>query len=392
MQDKNSLLEIENVKKYFPVREGVFKKVTGHVKAVDNVSLDVIEGETLGLVGESGCGKSTLGMTILRLLKPTKGRIFIEGEDTTPWFMGRFEAWSYIKENYIKRFDQLKDELGTEDQVIDNLEHQYDKDTAKLYFEQGKGVLERKFLSNLGKRKKDFRREAQIIFQDPYSSLNPRMRVRGIVAEGLLTHGIIKSNEVNDKVVEVLEKVCLSGEYLYRYPHQFSGGQRQRIGLARALALRPKLVIADEAVSALDVSVQSQILNLMKDLQKEFNLTYVFISHDLSVIEHISTRIAVMYLGKVAEVTKTENLFQKPMHPYTIALMSAIPIPDPEKKKKRIVLEGDVPSPLKPPSGCPFHPRCPIADKSICAVKVPDLIEKEPGHFVACHKAGEFNG
>ena len=392
MSDTKKLLEIENVKKYFPVREGVFKKVTGHVKAVNDVTLDVKPGETLGLVGESGCGKSTLGMTILRLLKPTAGRIFIEGEDTTPWYMSYTEALAYIKNNYAARFDILKDKLKSEDAVIKGLEHEFDKKTAKIYFENGKGALNKLMMEDIRQRRKAFRRNAQIIFQDPYSSLNPRMRVRGIIAEGLLTHNMIKPSQVDDTVAEILEKVGLSGEYLYRFPHQFSGGQRQRIGLARALTLRPKLIIADEAVSALDVSVQSQILNLMVDLQKEFKLTYVFISHDLSVIEHISTRIAVMYLGKVVEITDTQTLFNDPKHPYTVSLMSAIPVPDPEAKKDRIILEGDVPSPLNPPSGCAFHPRCPIADKKLCSQKEPILQSVGDRHQAACHFPGKFKG
>lgn len=389
MAEKKVLLEVENLKKYFPVKAGVFKRVVAQVKAVDDISFKVYEGETLGLVGESGCGKSTSGMSILRLLNPTAGRILIEDHDTTPWFMNSFEAKKYIKKTYVERFDELKTELGNEKKVIETLEKDIDKKYAQIYFKEGYQGLHEEMLSNIKEKRLFFRKNAQIIFQDPYSSLNPRMRIKNIIAEGMITHGITTSKEATEIVGDLLEKVGLSREYLYRYPHQFSGGQRQRVGIARALALKPKLVVADEAVSALDVSVQSQILNLMSDLQKEFNLTYVFIAHDLAVVKHISDRIAVMYLGKIAELTSKEKLFDNPLHPYTVSLMSAIPMPDPEYKKERVILQGDVPSPLNPPSGCRFHTRCPIA-KDICSKKEPPLKEVSPDHFVACHFPGEF--
>ncbi|BBE29986.1 peptide ABC transporter ATP-binding protein [Tepiditoga spiralis] len=389
MAEKKILLEVENLKKYFPVKAGVFKRVVAQVKAVDDISFKVYEGETLGLVGESGCGKSTSGMSILRLLNPTSGRILIEGHDTTPWFMNSFESKKYIKKTYVERFDELKNKLGNEKKVIETLEKDVDKKYAKIYFKDGYHGLHEEMLSNIHEKRLFFRKNAQIIFQDPYSSLNPRMRIKNIIAEGMITHGIADSKEATEIVGDLLEKVGLSREYLYRYPHQFSGGQRQRVGIARALALKPKLIVADEAVSALDVSVQSQILNLMYDLQKEFNLTYVFIAHDLAVVKHISDRIAVMYLGKIAELTSKEELFDNPLHPYTVSLMSAIPMPDPEYKKERVILQGDVPSPLNPPSGCRFHTRCPIA-KDICSKKEPPLKEISPDHFVSCHFPGEF--
>jgi len=318
----NNLLEVNNLKKYFPVKAGIFKRTVAHVKAVDDISFAVKEGETLGLVGESGCGKSTTGRTILRLLEATEGEVLFEGRDV----MGL-----------------NKSEL------------------------------------------REVRRDMQIIFQDPYASLNPRMTVADIVGEPLDIHNLAANKkERNNKVKEILENVGLGEEYMNRYPHEFSGGQRQRIGVARALAVDPKLIIADEPVSALDVSVQAQVVNLMQDLQKEFGLTYLFIAHDLSVVKHISDRVAVMYLGKIVELADKKELFRNPIHPYTQSLLSAIPEADPKKKKERIILEGDVPSPVDPPSGCRFHPRCPKAfDK--CPVIEPEFKEYGDGHYAACH-------
>ena len=317
-----NLLEVKNLKKYFPVKAGIFKRTVAHVKAVDDISFAVEEGETLGLVGESGCGKSTTGRTILRLLEATEGEVIFEGKNV---------------------MDLDKRELRA------------------------------------------IRRDMQIIFQDPYASLNPRMTVADIVGEPLDIHKLAKNKkERNEKVKEILENVGLGAEYMHRYPHEFSGGQRQRIGVARALAVDPKLIIADEPVSALDVSVQAQVVNLLQDLQKEYGLTYLFIAHDLSVVKHISDRVAVMYLGKIVELTDKKELFNNPMHPYTQSLLSAIPEADPRKKKDRIILEGDVPSPVDPPSGCRFHPRCPKAFEP-CSVKEPEFKEYGKGHFAACH-------
>lgn len=317
-----NLLEVRNLKKYFPVKAGVFKRTVAHVKAVDDISFAVKEGETLGLVGESGCGKSTTGRTILRLLEATEGDVIFEGKN-----------------------------------VMD---------------------LDKKALRAI-------RRDMQIIFQDPYASLNPRMTVADIVGEPLDIHKLAKNKkERNEKVKEILENVGLGAEYMNRYPHEFSGGQRQRIGVARALAVDPKLIIADEPVSALDVSVQAQVVNLLQDLQKEYGLTYLFIAHDLSVVKHISDRVAVMYLGKIVELTDKKELFKNPIHPYTQSLLSAIPEADPRKKKDRIILKGDVPSPVDPPSGCRFHPRCPKAFEP-CSVKEPEFKEYGDGHFAACH-------
>ena len=316
------LLEVNNLKKYFPVKAGIFKKTVAHVKAVDDVSFFVNEGETLGLVGESGCGKSTTGRTILRLLEATAGEVIFEGKDVL--------------------------------------------------------ALDKEDLRNI-------RRDMQIIFQDPYASLNPRMTVADIVGEPIDIHNLAKNKkERNEKVKDILERVGLGSEYMRRYPHEFSGGQRQRIGVARALAVDPKLIIADEPVSALDVSIQAQVINLLQDLQKEFGLTYLFIAHDLSVVKHISDRIAVMYLGKIVEMADKGDLFNEPMHPHTQSLLSAIPEADPTKKKDRIILEGDVPSPVDPPSGCRFHPRCPKAfDK--CSVEEPVFKNYGDNHFAACH-------
>jgi oligopeptide/dipeptide ABC transporter ATP-binding protein len=320
--EKEILLEVKDMVKYFPVRAGVFKRVVAHVKAVDGVNFNVFKGETFGLVGESGCGKTTAGMTLMRLYEATAGTANFKGYG----------------------------------------------DLLKL-----KGTALR-----------NMRKDIQMIFQDPYSSLNPRMRVKNIIAEGIKTHHLAHGSEVDDRVADLMTKVGLSTDHMYRFPHEFSGGQRQRIGVARALAVNPDLIVCDEAVSALDVSIQAQVINLLNDIQEEFGLTYIFIAHDLAVVKHISDRIAVMYLGKIVEMTDKYSLFDNPLHPYTKALISAIPIPDPTHDKKRVILEGDVPSPINPPSGCRFHTRCPIA-KDICSQEEPVFEEKAEGHFAACH-------
>jgi peptide/nickel transport system ATP-binding protein len=321
------LLEVKNLRKYFPVRRGVFRRTVGWVKAVDDVSFFIKEGETLGLVGESGCGKTTCGRTILRLIEPTAGEaLFYKDNEAIPIFKLR------------------------------------------------------------GRQLKELRRQMQIIFQDPYSSLNPRMTIGDIIGEPLLVHKIAKGKALRERVAELLEAVGLNPQYMKRYPHEFSGGQRQRIGIARALALEPKLIVADEPVSALDVSIQAQVLNLLEDLQKQFGLTYLFIAHDLSVVKHISDRVAVMYLGKIVEMAGTDELFADPKHPYTEALMSAVPVPDPDFQMERIILQGDVPSPVNPPSGCYFHPRCSYA-KEICSQKTPEFRDLGGEHFVSCHFA-----
>jgi len=318
------LLSVRNLKKSFPIKKGVFARQVGAVKAVNDVSFDVARGETLGVVGESGCGKTTTGRTILRLIEPTSGEITFEGRDVRS--MG----------------------------------------TSEL---------------------RALRREMQIIFQDPVSSLNPRMTVGAMIREGLTIHKLAEGAAADARVRQLLQEVGLRPEYSNRYPHEFSGGQRQRIGIARALSVEPKFIVCDEPVSALDVSVQAQVINLLVDLQRQHNLTYMFIAHDLSVVEHIADRVAVMYLGKVVELAAADDLYREPLMPYTQALLSAVPIADPHARKERIILQGDVPSPANPPSGCVFHPRChhPAKDAA-CAAIIPPLEEKAPGHFVACIK------
>jgi len=319
------IVRAESLRKSF---RGPYRGIgRGHaeLRAVDGVSLEVMPGETLGLVGESGCGKSTLGRMLLRLQEPTSGRIYFEGKDITTLSQSELRP---------------------------------------------------------------FRRKMQIIFQDPYSSLNPRMTVRAALSEALRVHGMVRSgSEERERVAALLERVGLRPEHMRRYPHEFSGGQRQRIGIARAIAVSPRFIVADEPVSALDVSIRAQIVNLLSDLQAELGLSYLFIAHDLHVVEHVSRRVAVMYLGRVVELASAQQIYEGPRHPYTRALLSAAPVPDPEARKQRLILKGDVPSPLDPPSGCPFHPRCPVAEKGLCDREVPALRLLEPGHEAACHFA-----
>ena len=319
---ETALLEVTDLKKHFPIYKGVFSKISGQVYAVDGVSFSIAKGETLGLVGESGCGKSTVGRTLLRLLEPTSGTVKIGGEDIT------------------------------------HLD---------------------------GERLLPYRRRMQMIYQDPYASLNPRMTAGEIVGEPMVVHGVGTPAERREKVASLFDRVGLRPESAGRYPHEFSGGQRQRIGIARALALNPDLIVGDEPVSALDVSIQAQIINLLMDLQDEFGLSYLFVAHDLAVVEHISHRVAVMYLGRIVEMTDRKSLFEMPLHPYTEALLSAVPIPKASaRSRKRVILTGDVPSPINPPSGCHFHARCPYAMPR-CKVEVPALREVVPGHVAACH-------
>lgn len=334
----NVLLEVRGLKKYFPITSGLLRKVTGYVKAVDDVSFYVREGETLGLVGESGCGKTTASRTVIRLYDPTGGEAYFKTD--------RFSS-------------------NGEEEAVNLFE--LDRDEMKL-----------------------IRQDISMIFQDPVNSLNPRMTVFDIISEPMVIHGRGRGPETEETVVNLLDRVGLRPEHMRRYPHEFSGGQRQRIGIARALSLNPRLIFCDEPVSALDVSIQAQTLNLMQDLQADFNLAYVFVAHDLSVVQHISDRVAVMYVGKIAEMAGSDELYNNPLHPYTEALMTAVPKPDPKYESDRVVMQGDVADPSNPPSGCYFHPRCQYA-KDICSQKTPEFRELKPDHFAACHRAEELD-
>ena len=355
------LIETRGLKKHFPIRGGLFKKQLASVKAVDGIDIFIRRGETLGLVGESGCGKTTAGRCLLMLTKPTAGNIYYKMPADTR-----------------KRVIELEEEIA-------RLDPEGTGEVPEKISGELEAIGEKYALNKLDDEDvRKMRREMQIVFQDPFSSLNPRMLIRDIIAEPMLVHGVAKGEELRERVISLMEKVGLNPEHLYRYPHEFSGGQRQRIGVARALALNPDLVILDEPTSALDVSVQAQILNMLNDLQSEFNLTYLFISHDLSTIRYMCDRIGVMYLGKVVEMASKQDLFSKPLHPYTEALLSAIPIPDPTMKRHPILLSGDVPSPAKPPPGCRFHTRCRYRE-AICEKVEPPLVDKGNGHMAACH-------
>ena len=337
-RDETILLDVQGLKKWFPIQKGLLRKVVGHVKAVDDVSFYLRKGETLGLVGESGCGKTTASRTVIRLYEPTGGSAYYRTRSLS----------ADGSEQFVNIFDLTKEQM------------------------------------------KLVRREMAMVFQDPVNSLNPRMSIFDIVSEPMVIHGMRIGSEMEETVISLLERVGLRKEHVRRYPHEFSGGQRQRIGIARALSLNPKIIFCDEPVSALDVSIQAQTLNLLQDLQSDFDLAYVFVAHDLSVVQHISDRVAVMYVGKIAEMAQSDVLYNEPLHPYTEALMSAVPKPDPLYESKRIVMQGDVADPANPPPGCYFHPRCRYA-KDICKTEEPEFRELRPDHFVACHFADSLN-
>ncbi len=354
-QKSRDIIEIKDVKKYYPVKAGVFLRHVADVKAVDSVTLNIRRGECLGLVGESGCGKTTLGKTLVRLHEATSGRIY---------------------------FDQPKER-------VDQIEHMLTSGDPERVAEANRLRKEVDITRLSPRRLLALRQRFQIVFQDPSNSLDPRMLVKNIIAEPLIAQRLLSDRDIDTRVDELLETVGLTGEHRMRYPHEFSGGQRQRIAVARALATNPEFIMMDEPTSALDVSVQAQILNLLKALQEELRLTYLFVTHHLLVVKYISNRIAVMYLGKMVEISPTPDLFKRPLHPYTKALLSAIPVPDPKTKREKIILSGDVPNPLNPPSGCRFHPRCPFAQE-ICKKEEPQLEQAYEDHFVACHRWREI--
>lgn len=380
MSEKKVLLEVRNLKKYFDVRKTLFGTVSKRLHAVDDVSFDIYQGETFGLVGESGCGKTTTGRTIIGLYKSTGGDVYFDGQLISVGTEGYVVEIKRLKDQERHELKKTKDP-GTRKEI---------RETYRKRIEEQTDLLKEANRNNDKARRN--RRDIQMIFQDPYASLNPRMTVLEIVAEGIKTHKLLEGEAINQKVYDLLETVGLKREHASRYPHEFSGGQRQRIGIARALAVDPKLIICDEPISALDVSIQAQVVNMLEDLQDTFGLTYLFIAHDLSMVKYISDRIGVMYLGKLMEVSPSEDLYEMPLHPYSKSLLSSIPLPDPEanKKAQRMILKGEVTSPINPKPGCQFASRCPFA-KDDCKQTDPVLEEVLPGRFVACHYVKEIN-
>lgn len=380
------LLKVRNLKKYFPIKQGfLIDRTVGYIKAVDGINLNLDINETYGLVGESGCGKTTIGKTILRLEDPTSGKIFLNGEETSHYFMSKRAGAKYLEREYIEYAHELEEELGSKEKVLETLEDE-ERKYIQYYYDNGKERFFDYMFKDIDRKRAKFRRNVQIVFQDPTSSLNPRMTVGQTLIEPLLFHKMAKNKtEAKNIALDMLKKVGLKPYHADRYPHQFSGGQRQRVAVARAIILDPKLIILDEPTSALDVSVQAQIINLLKSLQSEFNVGYLFISHDLGVVRFISNHVGVMYLGRLVEYGDGSEIFDRTLHPYSQALLNAAPLPDPRKRRdrKKFLVKGQVPSPVNRPKGCFFNPRCPYA-MDICKKDYPEYYKINENHYVAC--------
>jgi peptide/nickel transport system ATP-binding protein len=385
------LLRVDNLKKYFPLKHGfIVEKTVGYLKAVDGVSFSLDRNQTFGLVGESGCGKTTIGKTILRIYDPSAGRIFLNDEDTSFYFMPKAQAVKFLKNEYVVRAKANLETYKSVENALDNVQD-YEKKYFRFFYEKGENAFYDYMLSGIKEKRMSFRRAVQIVFQDPTSSLNPRMTVGQMLSEPLMFHNVVRNRqEASDLVQEILHKVGLKGYHADRYPHQFSGGQRQRVAVARAIILKPQLIILDEPTSALDVSVQAQIIQLLKDLQKEMNAGFLFISHNLGVVRYISDKVGIMYLGRMVEQAASDDIFDRTMHPYSEALLNSAPVPDPKKKRdrKQFIIKGQVPSPINRPQGCFFNPRCKYVMPE-CKSEYPGFYDVGMQHNVACYKCKE---